>query len=126
MSETSEELAFADLALPANNVADSQHSDELKDAAILDAERAVVGTTGTRADEQGLMDDCGGSVAIMPAYGAAASPTIPSAVDLTGDGASTTCNGISITHATKEQAQCNTTGPTIERIPKVNIRCVPA
>ena len=118
--------ALADLALPATQGAASQHSDELDDAALNDAERALVGTNGARAEERGLVVECGGGVASEPASGAAASFTSPSAVDLTYDGASTTCNGASACSATKEQAECNTAGPSMERVPKVNIRSVPA
>ena len=50
-----------------------QHSDELKDAALLHAERGLVDNNGTGADERGLVDECGGGVAAEAASGIAAS-----------------------------------------------------
>ena len=117
--------ALADVALPSTQGPASQHNDELDYTTILDAERAIVGSNGTRAEEQGLVDECGGGVARKAGSGAAASSTSPSAVDLKDDGASTPCNGVSACSAIKEEAACKTTGPTIERVPKLNIRWMP-
>ena len=118
--------ALADVALPATQGPASKHPDELDDAALLDGERDLIGSNSPRADERGLVVECGRGAPSEPADIPAASPTSASTVDLTEDSATPSCNGASDSRATKEQAPCNTTGPTIERIPKVNIRWVPA
>ena len=47
--------ARVDVALPATQAAASQHTDEIDDAALLDGERALIGTNSARADERGLV-----------------------------------------------------------------------
>ena len=118
--------ALADVALPATQGPASQHTDELDDAALLDGERALLGTNSARAAERGLVVECGRGAPSEPADIPAASPTSASTVDLTEDSATASCNGASDSRATKEQAPCNTTGSSIERVSKVNIRWVPA
>ena len=54
-SDELSDRALADVALPATQGPASQDTDELNDASPLDAERALVGTTGTQPDGRGLV-----------------------------------------------------------------------
>ena len=105
--------ALADVALLATQGPASQHTDELDDGALLDGERALIGTNGAREDERGMVVECGIGAASEVAEIPAASSTSANTVDLTEDSAPACCNGASSSCATKEQAPCNTTGATI-------------
>ena len=67
--------ALADVAMPATQGPASKHPDELDDAALLDGERALIDTNSARADERGLVVECGRGAPSEPADIPAASPT---------------------------------------------------
>ena len=118
--------ALAGVALPATQARASRDTDELNEAALLDTERTRVGSNGTQLDGRGLVDEGGRSVASEAASTAASTPTSASTVDLTYKSGSACCTGASASRARKEQASCNTTGPSSECDAKVIIRWLPA
>ena len=109
------DLALAEVARPASQRPASQNTNEHDGAALLDAERALGGSKGTRTDGRGLMFEFGPGVGSEAATTAAPTPTSASTVDLTDDSASACCNGASASAATKEEAPANATGPTTVR-----------
>ena len=104
----------------------TQQTDELDDSALHDADRALVGSNGNRADGRGLVGECGRGAASEPASIAAPTRTTASPVDLTDDSANCCCNGAIARRATSERDPCKTTWPRPEPVRKLNIRLLPA
>ena len=123
------EAVLANVALPATRGSSSEHSNDLDDSALVDAERALVGTNGGSADGRGVVGQCGGSAAspaIVNGSKAAATPSTASTIHLTDEGGASS-NGEAASEGMSEgEGRSNTTGPTTVRIPKVNIRWLPA
>ena len=118
--------ARADVAMRATHGTAGQQIDDLDDAAHLDAERAVDSSKGTGLDGAGLLVVCGRCVAREPDYTAGPIRTSARTVGIREDSGTACCNGASASRAINEQARCTSTGPTSDRVPKVNIRWSPA
>ena len=122
------DAVLAKVALPANQGSTGEHSRDLEDSALLDAERALVADKGGSADGRAVVGQCGGSDAsrvVVNASTAPATPSTVSTIDFTDEGRAGS-NGELTSEGTSEgEGRSKTTGPTTVRVPKLNIRSLP-